>query len=134
VVAHELKSYGVRTFSAKEMAFNILGLMHGSQCAEGRSGATGPALPVSSSAANRKSDIRLENEGQKKTGCRGGGEAAGQEAEEKQNREALWAEQKAKSGYKEAGEEKRLKKEQEGAERTRKTEEKARISLEVSGF
>lgn len=28
VVAHELKSYGVRTFSAKEMAFNILGLMH----------------------------------------------------------------------------------------------------------
>ena len=28
VVAHELESYGVRTFSAKEMAFNILGLMH----------------------------------------------------------------------------------------------------------
>jgi fatty acid synthase subunit alpha, fungi type len=27
VVAHELESYGVRTFSAKEMAF-ILGLMH----------------------------------------------------------------------------------------------------------
>ncbi|KAG9315241.1 hypothetical protein JVU11DRAFT_4375 [Chiua virens] len=27
-VAHELESYGVRTFSAKEMAFNILGLMH----------------------------------------------------------------------------------------------------------
>ena len=28
VVAHELESYGVRTFSAKEMAFNTLGLMH----------------------------------------------------------------------------------------------------------
>jgi fatty acid synthase subunit alpha, fungi type len=28
VVAHELESYGVRTFSAKEMAFDILGLMH----------------------------------------------------------------------------------------------------------
>jgi len=28
VDAHELESYGVRTFSAKEMAFNILGLMH----------------------------------------------------------------------------------------------------------
>ncbi|KAF9467993.1 fatty acid synthase [Collybia nuda] len=28
IVAHELESYGVRTFSAKEMAFNILGLMH----------------------------------------------------------------------------------------------------------
>jgi fatty acid synthase subunit alpha, fungi type len=28
MVAHELESYGVRTFSAKEMAFNILGLMH----------------------------------------------------------------------------------------------------------
>ena len=28
IVAHELKSHGVRTFSAKEMAFNILGLMH----------------------------------------------------------------------------------------------------------
>ena len=28
IVAHELKSYGVRTFSAKEMASNILGLMH----------------------------------------------------------------------------------------------------------
>ena len=28
IVAHELKSYGVRTFSAKEMAFNIPGLMH----------------------------------------------------------------------------------------------------------
>ena len=27
-VAHELESYGVRTFSAKEMAFNILGLIH----------------------------------------------------------------------------------------------------------
>ena len=27
-VAYELESYGVRTFSAKEMAFNILGLMH----------------------------------------------------------------------------------------------------------
>lgn len=27
-VAHELESHGVRTFSAKEMAFNILGLMH----------------------------------------------------------------------------------------------------------
>jgi fatty acid synthase subunit alpha len=27
-VAHELESYGVCTFSAKEMAFNILGLMH----------------------------------------------------------------------------------------------------------
>jgi hypothetical protein len=27
-VAHQLESYGVRTFSAKEMAFNILGLMH----------------------------------------------------------------------------------------------------------
>ncbi|EIW84299.1 fatty acid synthase [Coniophora puteana RWD-64-598 SS2] len=27
-VAHELEGYGVRTFSAKEMAFNILGLMH----------------------------------------------------------------------------------------------------------
>jgi len=24
IVAHELESYGVRTFSAKEMAFNIL--------------------------------------------------------------------------------------------------------------
>ena len=28
IVAHELESYGVCTFSAKEMAFNILGLMH----------------------------------------------------------------------------------------------------------
>ncbi|EEB89578.1 hypothetical protein MPER_12305, partial [Moniliophthora perniciosa FA553] len=28
IVAHELKSYGVRTFSVKEMAFNILGIMH----------------------------------------------------------------------------------------------------------
>jgi hypothetical protein len=28
IVARELESYGVRTFSAKEMAFNILGLMH----------------------------------------------------------------------------------------------------------
>jgi fatty acid synthase subunit alpha len=28
IVAHELESHGVRTFSAKEMAFNILGLMH----------------------------------------------------------------------------------------------------------
>jgi len=28
IIAHELEGYGVRTFSAKEMAFNILGLMH----------------------------------------------------------------------------------------------------------
>ena len=28
IVAHELEIYGVCTFSAKEMAFNILGLMH----------------------------------------------------------------------------------------------------------
>jgi hypothetical protein len=28
IVAHELESHSVRTFSAKEMAFNILGLMH----------------------------------------------------------------------------------------------------------
>ncbi|KAH7884386.1 hypothetical protein F5I97DRAFT_1968464 [Phlebopus sp. FC_14] len=28
MVAHEVESHGVRTFSAKEMAFNILGLMH----------------------------------------------------------------------------------------------------------
>ncbi|TFK27788.1 fatty acid synthetase alpha subunit [Coprinopsis marcescibilis] len=28
IVAHELEGYGVRTFSSKEMAFNILGLMH----------------------------------------------------------------------------------------------------------
>jgi fatty acid synthase subunit alpha len=28
IVAHELESYGVHTFSAKEMASNILGLMH----------------------------------------------------------------------------------------------------------
>ena len=28
IVAHELESHGVRTYSAKEMAFNILGLMH----------------------------------------------------------------------------------------------------------
>jgi hypothetical protein len=28
IVAHELESHGVRTFSAKEMAFNILGIMH----------------------------------------------------------------------------------------------------------
>jgi len=28
IVAHELESYGVCTSSAKEMAFNILGLMH----------------------------------------------------------------------------------------------------------
>jgi len=28
IVAHELERFGVRTFSAKEMAFNILGLMH----------------------------------------------------------------------------------------------------------
>ncbi|KAF9532470.1 fatty acid synthase [Crepidotus variabilis] len=28
IVAHQLEGYGVRTFSAKEMAFNILGLMH----------------------------------------------------------------------------------------------------------
>jgi fatty acid synthase subunit alpha len=28
IIAHELEQYGVRTFSAKEMAFNILGLMH----------------------------------------------------------------------------------------------------------
>ena len=26
IVAHELESYAVRTFSAKEMTFNILGL------------------------------------------------------------------------------------------------------------
>ena len=29
IVAHELESHGVRTFSAKEMAFNILGLTSG---------------------------------------------------------------------------------------------------------
>lgn len=28
MVAHQVESYGIRTFSAKEMAFNILGLMH----------------------------------------------------------------------------------------------------------
>ena len=28
IVAHELESHGVCTFSAKEMAFNILSLMH----------------------------------------------------------------------------------------------------------
>lgn len=28
MVAHEVESHGVRTFSAKEMAFNLLGLMH----------------------------------------------------------------------------------------------------------
>ena len=28
IVAHELESHGVRTFSAKEMVFNILCLMH----------------------------------------------------------------------------------------------------------
>ncbi|PCH42040.1 fatty acid synthase [Wolfiporia cocos MD-104 SS10] len=28
IVAHEVESHGVRTFSAKEMAFNLLGLMH----------------------------------------------------------------------------------------------------------
>jgi fatty acid synthase subunit alpha len=28
IIAEELEGYGVRTFSAKEMAFNILGLMH----------------------------------------------------------------------------------------------------------
>jgi 3-oxoacyl-ACP reductase-like protein len=28
IVAHELESHGVRTFSAKEMVFNILGIMH----------------------------------------------------------------------------------------------------------
>ena len=28
IVAHELESHGVRTFSAKEISFNILGLMH----------------------------------------------------------------------------------------------------------
>ncbi|OBZ77096.1 hypothetical protein A0H81_03486 [Grifola frondosa] len=28
MVAHDVESDGVRTFSAKEMAFNILGLMH----------------------------------------------------------------------------------------------------------
>ena len=28
IVARDPESYGVRTFSAKEMAFNILGLMH----------------------------------------------------------------------------------------------------------
>lgn len=28
MVAHQVESYGVRIFSAKEMAFNILGLMH----------------------------------------------------------------------------------------------------------
>ena len=28
IVAHELESHGVRMFSAKEMAFNILCLMH----------------------------------------------------------------------------------------------------------
>ena len=28
IVAHELKGHGVHTFTAKEMAFNILGLMH----------------------------------------------------------------------------------------------------------
>ena len=28
MVAHQVESYGVRTFSAKEMAFNILGPMH----------------------------------------------------------------------------------------------------------
>ena len=27
-IAAELESHGIRTFSAKEMAFNILGLMH----------------------------------------------------------------------------------------------------------
>jgi len=28
IIAHKLESYGVHTFSAKEIAFNILGLMH----------------------------------------------------------------------------------------------------------
>ena len=28
MVAQEIETHGVRTFSAKEMAFNILGLMH----------------------------------------------------------------------------------------------------------
>jgi len=28
IIAHKLEGFGVRTFSAKEMAFNILGLMH----------------------------------------------------------------------------------------------------------
>lgn len=28
IVAHEFESHSVRTFSAKEMAFNILGLIH----------------------------------------------------------------------------------------------------------
>jgi fatty acid synthase subunit alpha, fungi type len=28
IVAHQVETYGVRTFSPKEMAFNILGLMH----------------------------------------------------------------------------------------------------------
>jgi len=28
IIAHELEDHGVRTFSAKEMAFNVLGLMH----------------------------------------------------------------------------------------------------------
>ena len=28
IVAHQVESHGVRTFSAKEMAFNLLGLMH----------------------------------------------------------------------------------------------------------
>jgi fatty acid synthase subunit alpha len=28
MIAQEIKTHGVRTFSAKEMAFNILGLMH----------------------------------------------------------------------------------------------------------
>jgi fatty acid synthase subunit alpha len=27
-IAHQLETYGMRTFSPKEMAFNILGLMH----------------------------------------------------------------------------------------------------------
>ena len=27
-VAHQVETYGIRTFSSKEMAFNILGLMH----------------------------------------------------------------------------------------------------------
>ena len=32
MVAHELESYRVPTFSAKEMAFDILGLMHPLLC------------------------------------------------------------------------------------------------------
>jgi 3-oxoacyl-ACP reductase-like protein len=40
MIAQEIETHGVRTFSAKEMAFNVLGLMHPVLLKSNRSGVT----------------------------------------------------------------------------------------------